>query len=88
MCSLGMLPLRLPTGLVLNLNDCYLVHALSMNIIFRSCLLQDGYSFLSRNNDCSVFMSNIFYDHTPEINGLFLLSLDSSDTNVHNIVAK
>lgn len=33
------LPLHLPSGLVLNLNNCYFVPALSMNIISGSCLL-------------------------------------------------
>ena len=31
--TVGTLPLHLPTGLVLNLNNCYLVPALSMNIV-------------------------------------------------------
>ena len=31
--ALGMLPLHLPSGLVLDLNNCYLVPVLSMNII-------------------------------------------------------
>ena len=33
------LPLHLPSGLVLDLNNCYLVPALSMNIISGSCLV-------------------------------------------------
>nr|XP_051222114.1 uncharacterized protein LOC127340395 [Lolium perenne] len=86
--AVGTLPLHLPSGLVLNLNNCYLVPALSMNIISGSCLMQDGYSFKSENNGCSIFMNNIFYGHAPETNGLFLLNLDSSDTHVHNIDAK
>jgi hypothetical protein len=45
--AVGMLPLRLPSGLVMNLNNFYLVPALSMNIISGSCLLRDGYSFKS-----------------------------------------
>ena len=32
-------PLHLLSGLVLDLNNCYLVPALSMNIISRSCLM-------------------------------------------------
>ena len=44
------------SGLVLNLNKYYLVFALSMNMI-RSCLLQYGYSFKSKNNYCSVYMN-------------------------------
>ena len=37
--AVGMLPLCLTYGLVMNLNNCYLVPALSMNIISRSYLL-------------------------------------------------
>ena len=80
--------LIIPSGLVLNQNNGYLVPALSMNIISGSCLLQDGYSFKSENNGCSIYMSNIFYGHAPEVRGLFLLNLDSNDTHVHNIDAK
>ena len=78
--AVGTLPLHLPSGLVLDLNNCYLVPALSMNIISRSCLVRDGYSFKSENNGCSIYMSNIFYGHAPLKSGLFLMNLDSSDT--------
>ena len=37
--AVGTLPLHLPSRLVLDLNNCYLVPALSMNIIFGSCLV-------------------------------------------------
>ena len=37
--TIGTLPLHLPSGLVLDLNNCYLVPALSMNIISGSCLV-------------------------------------------------
>ena len=37
--AVGTLPLHLPSGLVLDLNNCYLVPALSMNIISRSFLI-------------------------------------------------
>src|SRR3954462_4488550 len=86
--AVGMLPLHLPSGLVINLNNCYLVPALSMNIISGSCLLRDGYSFKSENKGCSIFMSNIFYGHAPDVNGLFLLDLDSSTSHIHNVDAK
>ncbi|KAK1669957.1 hypothetical protein QYE76_058116 [Lolium multiflorum] len=86
--AVGTLPLHLPSGLVLSLNNCYFVPALSMNIISGSCLMQDGYSFKYENNGCSIFMNNIFYGQAPQKNGLFLLDLDSSDTHIHNIDAK
>ena len=86
--AVSTLPLHLPSGLVLDLNNCYLVPALSMNIISGSCLLRDGYSFKSEHNGCSIYMSNIFYGHAPLVNGLFLLNLDCSNTHIHNIDAK
>ena len=78
----------LPSGLILDLNNCYLVPTLSMNIISGSCLMRDSYSFKSKNNGCSIYMSNIFYGHAPLMSGLFLLNLDCSDTHIHNIGAK
>ena len=72
MIAVGTLPLHLPSGLVLDLDNCYLVPALSMNIISGPCLMRDGYSFKSENNGCSIYMSNIFYGHAPLMSGLFL----------------
>ena len=86
--AIGTLPLHLPSGLVLDLNNCYLVPALSMNIISISCLVREGYSFKSENNGCSIYMSNIFYGHAPLKSGLFPLNLDCDDTHIHNIGAK
>ena len=86
--AVGMLPLHLSSGLVLDLNNCYLVQASTMKIIFRSCLMRHGYSFKSENNGFSIYMSNIFYGRAPLMSGLFLLNLDSSDTHVHSIEAK
>ena len=70
---------------MLSLNKCYLVFALSMNMI-RSCLLQYGYSFKSENSCCSAYINKTFYGRTPNVNGL--LNLDRSDTYIHNIDAK
>ena len=38
------------------------------------CLLQYGYSFMSKNNCYSIYMNKTFYGHTPNENGL--LDLD------------
>ena len=86
--AVGTLPLHMPSGLVINLNNRYLVPALSMNIVSRSCLMQSGYSFKSENNGCSIYKNDIFYGHAPMLNGLFLLDLDSNITHIHNVNAK
>ena len=69
------------SGLVLNLNKCYSVFALSMNKI-GSCLLQYDYSFKTVNNCYFVYMNKTFYGHTPNVNGL--LNLDHSDTHSYS----
>ena len=86
--AVGTLPLHLPSGLVLNLNNCYLVPALSMNIVSGSCLMRDGYSFKSENNGCSIYMSDMFYGHAPLVNGLFLMNLDRDVTHIHSVSTK
>ena len=76
--------LPLPSQLVLNLNNCYLVFALSIDMI-GLCLSQYGYSF-KKNNGYFVYLNNTFNGLAPKMNGL--LNLDRSDTHVHNIDAK
>ena len=84
--AVGTLPLHLPSGFILELNNCYFVPALSKNIISGSCLLKDGYSFISENNGCSIYMNDMFYGHAPIVNGLFMMNL--KETHIHNIEAK
>ena len=86
--AVGTLPLHLPTGLVLNLNNCYLVPSLSMNIVSGSRLMRDGYSFKSENNGCSIYMRDMFYGHAPLVNGLFLMNLERDVTNIHSVNTK
>ena len=71
--------LPLPSRLVLNLNNCYLAFALSIDMI-GLCLSQYSYSF-KENNGYSVYLNNTFNGLTPKMNGL--LNLDRSDTHVH-----
>jgi hypothetical protein len=42
--------LHLPSGFILELNNCYLVPSMNQNILTPSCLMKDGYSFASENN--------------------------------------
>ena len=71
--------LPLPSRLGLNLNNYYLVFALSIDMI-GLCLSQYGYS-LKENNGYSVYLNNTFNGLAPKMNGL--LNLDHSDTHVH-----
>ena len=59
--------LPLPSRLVLNLNNCYLVFALSIDMI-GLCLSQYGHSF-KENNSYSIYLNNTFNGLTPKMNG-------------------
>src|SRR5512146_824217 len=69
----------IPSGLVLNLNNFYLVFALSIDMI-GLCLSQYGYSF-KENNGYSVYLNNTCNGLAPKMNGS--LNLDHGDTHVH-----
>jgi hypothetical protein len=52
--------LHLPSGFILELNNCYLVPSMSRNIMSPSCLMKDGYSFASENNGCVISKNGMF----------------------------
>ena len=76
--------LPLPSRLLLNLNNCHCVFALSIDMI-GLCLLQYGYSF-KENNGYSVYLNNTFNGLAPKTNGL--LNLNRSDTHVNAKIYK
>jgi hypothetical protein len=81
--AVSKLPLHLLLGFILELSNYYFVLALCKNTISGYHILQDGYSFKSENNGCSIYMNNIFYGHVPIVDGLFIMNLES-ETNVFN----
>jgi len=85
--SVGIMPLRLPSGFILELSNCYFVPALCRNIISGSCLVRDGYSYKSENNGCSLYCKDMFYGFAPIVGGLFILNLEC-ENDVFNVNAK
>ena len=59
--AIGVYGLTLPSGLVLQLKNCYYVPAVSRNIISVSCLDMDGYHFIIKNNIFSIYNAYIFF---------------------------
>ena len=70
--AVGTMQLHLPSGFVLELNNCYFVSSLSRNIVSPSCLMKDGYSFASENNGCVISKNNMFMALASIKNGLFI----------------
>jgi hypothetical protein len=61
--------------MILVLNKCYYVLALSMNIVSGSRLSRDGYHFESITNGCSISKDGVFYVHASNRDGLYILDL-------------
>ncbi|KAK8516079.1 hypothetical protein V6N12_013488 [Hibiscus sabdariffa] len=62
--AVGTYVLSLPSGLILNLENCYFVPSLTKNIISVSCLDKIGFEIIIKNNSCSFFYDNLFYGST------------------------
>jgi hypothetical protein len=59
--AVGTFHLPLPSGLVLELNNCYCILALCKNIISSSCLEEvDAYKIIIKNKCCSIYYNGIF----------------------------
>jgi hypothetical protein len=85
--AVGTFHLPLPSGLVLELNNCYCIPVLCKNIISSSGLEEvDGYEIIIKNKHCSIYYNGIFYAHCPLVNGLYVLNLE--DKFACNINAK
>ncbi|KAK2404463.1 secreted RxLR effector protein [Trifolium repens] len=83
--AVGTYNLSLPSGLIIQLKNCYYVPAISRNIISVSCLDKFGFSFMIKNNCCSIYLNDIFYANAQMYNGLYVLDLE---TPVYNINTK
>ncbi|KAK2395944.1 secreted RxLR effector protein [Trifolium repens] len=83
--AVGTYNLSLPSGLIIQLKNCYYVPAISRNIISVSCLDKFGFSFIIKNNCCSIYLNDIFYANAQMYNGLYVLDLE---TPVYNINTK
>jgi hypothetical protein len=65
--------LHIPSGFIMELNNCYYVSSLSWNILSPSCLMKDGYSFATENNGYVISKDNMFVACASIVNGLFVL---------------
>ena len=85
--AVGTYHLSLSSGLVLELNTCYCIPALSKNIILSSCLEEvDGYEIRIKDKCFSIYYKYLLYGVCPLANGLYVLDLEDKD--VFNINAK
>ena len=86
--AVGTHELILPSGLLLMLNNCFFIPVLSRNIISVSCLDNEGFSFIIKNNKCSIYNKDIFYANADLHDGLYVLNLKHESGSVYNINTK
>jgi hypothetical protein len=72
--------------MILVINKCYYVPALSMNIMSVSRLSRDGYHFKFVTNGCSISKDGVFYVHVPIHDGLYILDLKYNVTHIGGAV--
>ena len=83
--AVGTYVLTLPSGLSLELDNCYFVPAISRNIISLSCLDKKDFTIIIKNKCCSLYFDDMFYASAPLCNGLYVLD---QDVPVYNINTK
>ena len=87
--AVGSYELTLPSGLLLVLDNCYYVPTMCRNIISVSCLDNDGFYFIIKNNNCSIFHKDMFYANAYLQDGLYVMNLQkSNNSHVYNITTK
>ena len=85
--EVGTFDLVLPSGLVIELENCYFVPEISRNIISIPTLDKDGFNFVICNNEMFIFRDKLFYGKGCLFNGLYILNTESSNS-VYNINTK
>ena len=77
--------MTLPSGLILYLEDCYYVPALTKNIIYISSLNKKGLIYLTfSNNSSSIMLNDVFYAYGTLCNGIYLLDMSNQILIVHD----
>ncbi|XP_056690010.1 uncharacterized protein [Spinacia oleracea] len=82
--AVGDYSLRLPSGLILELYNCYYVPVITKNIISIPILDSEGFSFQIMNNCCSAYLNGMFYVSAKLSNGLYVLDLQNHIYHIEN----
>ena len=83
--AVGTYMLKLPSGKILELENCYYMPKIIRNIISVSLLLEQGFEIKAKNNGCSLYFSNEYYGSAFINNDLMFLSLNDNMLHVDNM---
>ena len=76
--------MTLPSGLMLYLDDCYYVLALTKNIIYVSYLYKKCFYLTFCNNGCSIMLNGVLYVIGTLCNGIYILDMSNPILTIHD----
>src|SRR5581483_11006246 len=83
--AVGSYSLSLPSGLVLELENCYYVPKMIKNIISFDLLVDQGFYYKYDYKMLYVFKNDIFYFKATPVNGLYTVNLQDDNREIYHI---
>ncbi|KAJ9561918.1 hypothetical protein OSB04_007078 [Centaurea solstitialis] len=83
--AVGSYSLSLPSGLVLELENCYYVPKMIKNVLSFDLLVDQGFYYKYDYKMLFVFKNNIFYFKATPVNGLYTVNLQDNNNEIYNI---
>jgi hypothetical protein len=75
--------LYLPNGLIMELQNVYIVSSIFRNIISISCLEMNDFSFVIKDNGYYIYKDELYYGSSFMMNGLYMLEIDKLVFNIN-----
>ncbi|KAJ9552454.1 hypothetical protein OSB04_016499 [Centaurea solstitialis] len=83
--AVGSYSLSLPSGLVLELDNCYYIPNMIKNVLSLDLLVDQGFYYKYDYKMISVFKNNIFYFKATPVNGLYTVNLQDNSSEIYHI---
>ncbi|KAJ9558658.1 hypothetical protein OSB04_013272 [Centaurea solstitialis] len=83
--AVGSYSLSLPSGLVLELDNCYYIPNMIKNVLSFDLLVDQGFYYKYDYKMLSVFKNNIFYFKATPVNGLYTVNLQDNSNEIYHI---
>ncbi|KAJ9558223.1 hypothetical protein OSB04_012837 [Centaurea solstitialis] len=83
--AVGSYSLSLPSGLVLELNNCYYIPNMIKNVLSFDLLVDQGFYYKYTYKMISVFKDNIFYFKATPVDGLYTVNLQDNNSEIYHI---
>ncbi|KAJ9567480.1 hypothetical protein OSB04_003446 [Centaurea solstitialis] len=83
--AVGSYSLSLPSGVVLELENCYYVPKMIKNVMSFDLLVDQGFHYKYDYKMLSVFKNNIFYFKATPVNGLYTVNLQDDNKEIYHI---